>query len=118
TLLLSAVVIAPPLWKYGVTEFVASAAHIENLELIRMGASYLNREAPPSQFQQFWALSVQIQFYVFLPFLLLLLTWVSRRARSILPLVAGLGVIVAVSFAWALREIGQNPAGAYFHPAA
>lgn len=118
TLLLSAIVIAPPLWKYGVTEFVASAAHIENLELIRVGASYLDREAPPSQFQQFWALSVQMQFYVFLPFLLLALTWISRRVRSVLPLVIGLASIVAASFAFAIREIGQDPAGAYFHPAA
>src|SRR5690606_18954709 len=51
--------IPPPLWKFGVNELIASLLNVENLELIRRSSDYLDRESPPSQFQQFWALSVQ-----------------------------------------------------------
>ncbi|NNH76576.1 acyltransferase [Acinetobacter sp. ANC 5380] len=64
TTLLSLVFIPPALWKIGVNEFITSALSLQNWELYRVSTNYLARDNPPSQYQQFWALSIQIQFYL------------------------------------------------------
>lgn len=116
TLVFSLVFIPAPLWKYSITEFIASAAQIENLELIRMGTDYLAREAPPSQFQQFWALSIQMQFYVLLLVLIALLGFASIKTRSVRPLFIGLGTIVALSLFYSIWFTHTDPTEAYFNP--
>lgn len=116
TLALTLVFVPAPLWKYGVNEFTASAAQIENLELIRMGADYLDREAPPSQFQQFWALSIQMQFYLVLPFIFMLLAFIALRRESVKPLVWGISAVAVASFTFSVYLTHVQPNEAYFHP--
>lgn len=116
TLVLSVFFVPVPLWKYSVNEFIASAAQIENLELLRMGADYLSREAPPSQFQQFWALSIQMQFYLLLPLIVMLLAYIARRVGSLRPLVWGITGIIAVSLIFSIVLTHLEPNEAYFHP--
>lgn len=45
-------------------EIIASALYVENWQLILQGSDYLNRSAPPSPLLHFWAMSVQMQFYL------------------------------------------------------
>lgn len=116
TVLLTLLFVPVTLWKFGVNELIASAAHIENLELMRQSTSYLDREDPPSPFQQFWALSLQMQFYVVLPFLVMLGAWLSRRARRVWPLAAILGVLISLSLWYSTHLTAASPATAYFHP--
>ncbi len=116
TLALTLVFVPAPLWKYGVNDFAASAAQLENLELIRMGADYLAREAPPSQFQQFWALSIQMQFYLVLPFIIMFLAFIARRRESVKPLIWGTAAMAATSLMFSLYLTQVQPNEAYFHP--
>lgn len=116
TLAASVFLVPAPLWKYSVNEFIASAAQIENLELLRMGADYLAREAPPSQFQQFWALSIQMQFYLVLPLIVMLLAFISRRVGSVRPMLWGIAGLVAASFVFSVYLTHIEPNEAYFHP--
>lgn len=116
TLALSILFVPAPLWKYGVNEFVAASAQVENLELIRMGADYLAREAPPSQFQQFWALSIQMQFYLALPIVVMLLAHFAHRRQSLRPMYAGIAVLITASFVFSVVLTQVQPNEAYFHP--
>ncbi|WP_186319861.1 acyltransferase family protein [Micrococcus luteus] len=117
TAVLTTIFVPVPLWKFATNEFVAAAFSIENLELIRRGVDYLDREAPPSQFQQFWALSLQIQFYVGLPFLIAAGVLLSKAVRRRWPLLLVIGTMAFGSFTYSVHFTAENPAGAYFHPA-
>lgn len=103
--------VPPPLWKFGVNEFVASVLQIENWELYRQATDYLARDNPPSQFQQFWALSIQVQFYLIIPLVFLLSPAIAGRQRR---LAVALGLIFAASFAWSIHFTRIAPAEAYF----
>lgn len=118
TISLSLVFIPAPLWKHSITEFIASAAQIENLELIRIGTDYLAREAPPSQFQQFWALSIQMQFYVVLIAICAALAQLTKATKTLRPFILGLVTIVALSFLYSIWVTQIDPTGAYFNPLA
>ena len=86
TLCLSAVFIPSSLWLSQVIEIIASALQAENLQLMRVSADYLNRDNPPSVVQQYWALSIQIQFYIVLPFLMIVLVKLINIKRQALQL--------------------------------
>jgi len=45
-------------------EIIASALYIENWQLIIQGSDYLSRQEPPTPVLHFWAMSVQMQFYL------------------------------------------------------
>jgi peptidoglycan/LPS O-acetylase OafA/YrhL len=68
--------VPPVYWTAIIHEFILSAAHLENLLLIRREVDYLESGGVASPFQQYWALSIQVQFYIFLPFLLSLLIYI------------------------------------------
>jgi peptidoglycan/LPS O-acetylase OafA/YrhL len=45
-------------------EIIASALYVENWQLIIQGSDYLSRQEPPTPVLHFWAMSVQMQFYL------------------------------------------------------
>ena len=45
-------------------EIIASALYFENWQLIAQGSDYLDRQEPPTPTLHFWAMSVQMQFYL------------------------------------------------------
>jgi peptidoglycan/LPS O-acetylase OafA/YrhL len=116
TLGLSYVFVPEPLWTQVIKETVHSALHVENLGLMRSSVDYLARDNPPSPVQQFWALSIQIQFYAVLPFLLMAAFWLAARAQSLKPVLLMIGTLIAVSFAYSLWATPINPAPTYFNP--
>ncbi|GGJ98821.1 acyltransferase family protein [Pseudomonas matsuisoli] len=118
TLVLSYFFIPEPLWAQVIKETVHSAVHYENIGLMRSLVDYLARDNPPSPVQQFWALSIQIQFYALLPFLLMGAFWLARRAGSITPVVLLLGSLIALSFVYSVIATTANPAPTYFNPLA
>jgi peptidoglycan/LPS O-acetylase OafA/YrhL len=90
-------------------EIAASAAYVENWHLADAAVDYQALDDAPSPVRHFWSLSVEEQFYVVWP-LLVLLALVLVRGRIALVL----GVVTAASFAWSLHKTATDPAAAYF----
>ena len=84
---------------------------------------YFTQSDPPSPLQHFWSLSVEEQFYLVMPALLLVAVLVTRRllrrrggaetdpTRGI---VLTLAVVTAASFAWSVHASVASPESAYF----
>lgn len=108
----------PQFWLVTINELLFSAAHLENFQLMRLSVDYLAKDQPASPFQQFWALSIQVQFYFLLPLILGLGLWLSKKRKTLLPLAATVAIFALASFAYSLVTTSQEPNSAYFNPAA
>lgn len=110
-----------------VRETVWSTLYIENWALAGSSVDYLAAEAAPSPVQHFWSLSVEEQFYVGWPLLLLASTWVSARAlrrrsdrRGSSPralrtgMAVALGSVLLASLLWSIVYTAQDSSPAYF----
>jgi peptidoglycan/LPS O-acetylase OafA/YrhL len=97
---------------------IFAAVFVENWNLISQGTQYFASTSVPSPFQHFWSLSVEEQFYLLWPWLLILAaslfrTPVARRRALIIGLAAG----AAASFALACVESELRPSVGYFSTA-
>ncbi|WP_287003830.1 acyltransferase family protein [Sphingobium sp.] len=110
------------LWRSFALHGWMSLLQLENLQLLRESTDYLARGQPASPFQQYWALSTQMQFYGFLPLWLLLVGGCARlagRRGDDRRFLAWASLVVGLSsFAFALWVLAKNPAPHYFNPAA
>ncbi|MBT0994591.1 acyltransferase [Cellulomonas sp. DKR-3] len=105
-----------------VKDAVAAALTVVNWRFAVQGTDYFAQGLPPSPVQHFWSLSVEEQFYFVWPWLMLgLLALAARRAsarsgrvRRTWVLGIAMGVVVVVSFAWALHQTADQPSFAYF----
>jgi peptidoglycan/LPS O-acetylase OafA/YrhL len=98
------------------TDVLASAAYVQNWNLAGNAVDYLAAENRPSASQHFWSLSVEEQFYVFLPLLVLGCVALAgrfgvHRARTVLVVLAG---VTVVSFAYCVHLTRTSPDLAYF----
>ncbi|WP_099332392.1 acyltransferase family protein [Actinomyces minihominis] len=98
----------------------ASVGFFENWQLIGAATDYAQQDDAASPFQQFWALAVNVQFYI----LFALATWLivtlvrarhgsdrdPRRALIVLS-----GTIFVVSFAYSVYTTETNQPAAYFN---
>ncbi|MFF3820447.1 acyltransferase family protein [Streptomyces bluensis] len=92
---------------------LASALYFMNVDLAVSGTDYLREGSAPSPFQHFWSLSVEEQFYLLWP-VLLLVSWkfIRRPWLRTLPL----GVLCLVSYVLGVRAVETSPSWAYFGP--
>ncbi len=120
TLVAGYFIVPEPLWSQLIQETLFSALNLENLELMRRSVDYLARELPPSPVQQFWALSIQVQFYVLLPPVLMLALWIGRKKGSVsrTPLLLSVGLVALASLLYSIVETAREPVSTYFNPAA
>jgi peptidoglycan/LPS O-acetylase OafA/YrhL len=94
---------------------VWSALSFVNWSLAQQGTDYFHATAAPSPFQHYWSLSVEEQFYLVWPVLLVLTAalagrrWGQRRV-----LVVALGIVVVASFTLSVVVTGQSQPWAYF----
>ena len=88
----------------------ASALSLANMRFIG-SVDYFAANSSPSPFLHFWSLSVEEQFYLVLPALMVLLTWRGATARR---LILALLIAVAASFALSLWLTDTSPARAFY----
>lgn len=94
-----------------------AAAFWANWHFGAVGTDYFQQGQSPSPAQHFWSLSVEEQFYVLWPWLLLVLVIAARRvwARRAGHLIfAGALTLTVASFAWSLHQSAAEPTVAYF----
>ncbi|GAA1913087.1 acyltransferase family protein [Microbacterium aoyamense] len=100
-----------------VREIIASTFYVENWFLALNSADYLNHSGDPTTVQHYWSLSLEEQFYVIWPLIMLLAAWIGvkyfRGARRRAVLIA-LGVVTVASFVFCVAFTITNPAPAYF----
>ncbi len=94
-------------------DVMAAATYVVNWVLARREVDYLASDARPSPVQHYWSLSVEEQFYVLWPLLLIVLALLVRRpARRAVG--STLAVLVAGSFAWSVYASHAMPRQSFF----
>lgn len=106
-------------WLQAANEARASALYHENLELIWSQLTYEAGGPSSSPFQHFWSLSVQGQFHILWPLVIIAAVFIARKInwnaeRVTLVVVA---TIFVASFAYANYLTVTNQEVAYFHTA-
>ena len=99
------------LWQQTAVEIGASALYGENWVLAASSVDYLAANGTPTLVQHFWSLSVEEQFYIVWPLLLLATVLLgSRRRRTVLVALAGVFVL---SLGYSVSQSGS--AAGYFN---
>ncbi|MGE9808592.1 acyltransferase family protein [Janibacter sp. G1551] len=100
-----------------VTDVIAATLYVINWALAFRSVDYLAEDAAPSPLQHYWSLSVEEQFYVVWPLMILVGMIVARRARlkpkRLLFLI--LAVTALASFVYSVLHTRSDPATAYFY---
>ena len=100
------------LWEKTFSEAAASALYVQNWMLAVSSVDYLAAEnTEPSLVQHFWSLSVEEQFYVIWPLLIVGVVFLLKGARWI---GIALAVVFVASLAFSIYETSASPSVAYF----
>lgn len=104
------------LWQRSLAEIRSAALYVENWVLAINSVDYLAAENEPSIVQHFWSLSVEEQFYIVWPVIVIAVLWAANRMRT--PrrhtLALALGAIGLASFVYSVWLSAVSPAPAYF----
>ena len=92
---------------------VFSALYVMNLHLASEGTDYLKSDDAASPLIHYWSLSIEEQFYVGLPLLVLALVLVNRAFRRV-ALIGALGLVIAVSLLRSIDLTADNSVDAYY----
>jgi peptidoglycan/LPS O-acetylase OafA/YrhL len=99
------------MWAQNLQEILASAFYVQNWALAANSVDYLAAENSPSLVQHFWSLSVEEQFYLVWPLLILAVLAFSKKPKWI---GVALGALVVISLAFSIFETVRSPSSAYF----
>ncbi|WP_346535157.1 acyltransferase family protein [Micromonospora sp. DPT] len=96
-------------------DVVSSALYVMNWRLAEQSVDYMFVDQAPSVLQHYWSLSVEEQFYLIWPLLLLGLAVLGGRRRLRRGvLMVGFAVVALPSFAWSVFLTSTDRAPAYF----
>ncbi|GAB3107317.1 acyltransferase family protein [Janibacter alkaliphilus] len=98
-------------------DVIAATFYVINWALALRSVDYLAEDAAPSALQHYWSLSVEEQYYVVWPLLIILGLVLARRTRiSPKKLLFGiLGVVALASLVYSVVHTVNDPATAYFY---
>lgn len=102
------------LWQDAAIQIGASALYVQNWVLGVNAVDYLAGTNDPTAVQHYWSLSVEEQFYVVVP-LMLIVTLALARTRRREAIVGALLITATGSLAYSAIETASNPSFAYFN---
>ena len=113
---IASAILMPPLRVPDVAgDATAAALYVSNIHFALQATDYLQAELAPSPILHFWSLSVEEQFYVFWPALVLLVVRLSRGRRDLgRPMAMLAGTVIAISFGVSLWLTEVNAPWAFF----
>ena len=107
--------VPPSLWERTGREIAASAIYLQNWALALNSIDYLGAEGTPTLVQHFWSLSVEEQFYIVWPVLIVLTLLMTKRFAKRRALLVVLATVFVISLVFSIVETQTNPSVAYFH---
>lgn len=97
------------------TSFKAAALYVANWQFIRSSTDYFAADLESNPVLHYWSLSIEEQFYLLWPVVLLGLTWLRRRLPEGEDVVRGIVVILIVASAgWAIVLADSDVTRAYY----
>lgn len=112
TTIATLVVLPETYWDRFMAEARASVLYVENWQLAHAAVDYLAADDLGSAYQHFWSLSVEEQFYLVWPLLILGAVGLARGGRR--AIAAVLVTVTAASLAYSVFVTAHNPQAAYF----
>lgn len=106
--------VQPSVWPRYLEEVIASTFYVQNWTLAARSVDYLATDTAVSPLQHFWTLSVEEQFYVLTPLVLLALLARARSTDRRLVMLGGLLVIGVASFTYSVLVTAVSSPFAYF----
>jgi peptidoglycan/LPS O-acetylase OafA/YrhL len=118
--LIAAFLIVPKsMLQQALSEIAASTVYAQNWLLASDSIDYLAAENNPSLVQHYWSLSVEEQFYIVWPILIIAALWVARKWRTDgtgnrRAILIALAVVFGTSLVYSIYATAVSEASAYF----
>ena len=95
----------------------AASVYLANVFFASTSVEYLGQDANTSPVQHFWAMSIQGQFYLFVPLFIVAVAYMARRLGTSLRgfIVSSIAVITVLSFVFSVIATPREPAPMYFN---